>query len=45
MSATRPKIGGQNYSLQKTNRVVEFTGNLWRVGNRCQRITGRVHNP
>ena len=24
-------LGGEDYSLQKTNRVVEFTGNLWRI--------------
>jgi len=38
-------LGGEDYSLQKTNRVVEFSGDLWRITARSQRITGRVHSP
>jgi hypothetical protein len=38
-------LGGENYSLLKTNRAVEFSGNLWRIDTRSQRVTGKRLSP
>lgn len=35
-------VGSENLSLQKTNRAVEFSGNLWPITVRRQRTTGAV---
>ncbi|HVM46496.1 MAG TPA: hypothetical protein VMU04_00645 [Candidatus Acidoferrum sp.] len=38
-------LAGDNYSLQQTNRAVDFSGTLWRIGARHPRITGQSQKP
>lgn len=38
-------IGGENYNRQKKPRAVQFSGDLWKISNQRQRVTGKVTSP